>query len=827
MLERIWQDLRYTARGLRRNSGFTAAVVVTLALGIGANATMYGIVDRMLFRPPPMLRDPSTAHRLYYYSTSRGRERAFESVQYRRYIDLSTATHSFSQFAAYSSPDLVVGVGDAAREMPIGVVSASFFNFFDAPPALGRYFDETEDRVPAGLAVISHALWSTRFGERPEALGARIQIDTTIYTVVGVAPPGFVGLWPDQPPAAYIPITAYAANRSASLGKGNWWRTYRSSWISVIARRRSNTSIVAANAELTDAARRSYAAEMASQPRGRPASIALVRPRAIAASIVAERGPNESTLAKLAMWMTAVSGIVLLIACANVASLLLARAVRRRREIAVRLALGVSRPRLVSQLLTESLVLAVLGGAAGILVAQWGGAAFRAAFLSASSPATVFGDTRTLTYTAGIAVVMGLLTGLTPLLQAFRTSATLADDLKAGAAGSGHGRSRLRSGLLITQTTLTFVLLVGAGLFVRSLLNVWSVPLGYDVDPILWVELNSRGTVLDDARANALRNRLLDVAKAQPGVVSASRATGLPLRTTWSFPLFVQGIDSVSRVGQFNVNAVSPGFLATFGMRLMRGRGFNDADSPTAPRVMIVSQGMARALWPGREALGQCMRIEVDTLPCRSVVGIVQDVHQLKLRPESRMYSYYLPAAQFDARGSLVLRMASDGRRQVESIRRALQREMPGASYVTVTSFSDIVGSKTKSWRLGATMFVGFGALALLLAGVGLYSVIAHIVAQRTRELGVRIALGAQARDVVQRIVAQGVAFAGLGLAIGVVVALGAAHWIAPLLFSESPHDPVVLLSAAVVLLTVSATASWIPARRAANADPLSALRSE
>jgi predicted permease len=831
VFDAVGQDLRYTLRGLRAKPGFSIAVIATLALGIGANAAMFGIVDRMLFRPPPMLRDPATAHRLYVYQTFRGKETPQGNYQYARYRDLATATGSFSSFAGYTRRDLAVGVGESAREMSVGVVSASFFGFFDAPPALGRYFTTAEDSIPQGqaVAVISYPFWRDRFGERKDVIGSRVQIGAVVFTIIGVAPRGFVGLWADQPPVAYIPITNFAAvqARSFSFLKNGvtWWTTYSWGWMATIARRKPGVSVARASAELSDAMRRSYQAQLVQQPKGTP--MKLARPHAIAASILSERGPNESSVAKVATWVGGVSVLVLLIACANVANLLLVRALRRRREVAVRLALGVSRLRLLSQLLTESVVLALLGGVAGLLVAQWGGAALRAALFTKVEPTFVYRDPRVILFAGAAALFVGVLTGLAPMLQTSRAQKSLVDDLKAGAREGTNAHSRTRVVLLVAQGALSVVLLVGAGLFVRSLDRVRSTRLGYDVDPVLLVDLNMRGVKLDSAHALQLRRQLLQTATTIPGVTHGSFTASVPFWSTWSTSLFVQGIDTVSRLGQFNLNAVTPDFFSTFGTRILRGRGFTDADTYDAPRVMVVSQGMAKTLWPGRDAIGQCIRVNADTMPCTTVVGIAEDIRQRTFAGDSGVYIYYMPDPQFNGNGGLMLRVAGDATHFAETVRRRLQREMPGASYITTTPLREIIGQQTKSWEMGATMFVAFGALALALAAIGLYSVIAYSVAQRTHEMGVRVALGAQVRDVVQLVVTDGLRLGIIGLVLGAACALVASRWVRPLLFNESPRDPLVYAFVMTVLLLVSIAASWIPARRAARVDPQVALRTE
>ena len=827
-LESFVQDLRYAARGLRLKPAFAIAVISTIGLGIGANAAMFGIVDRLLFRPPNLLRDPSTAHRFYGYSTFRGKERVGFGGQYARYKDLERWTSSFSSVAAYGYRRLAVGVGDAAREMGVGVVSSNFFGYFDAPPALGRYFTAAEDSIPDGspVAVLSDAMWQTQYGARRDVIGAKVQIASVVYTIIGVSPPGFVGLWADQPPAFFIPITTYgAATARTNLRlKADWWKTYSWGWMSVLLRRKPGVSIERANADLTQAAVKSYQSQLLEQTRSSP--LALTRPRAVVGSIIAERGPNESPVAKVATWVGGVSLIVLLIACANVANLLLARALRRRREIALRLALGVGRARLVSQLLTETLVLALLGGVVGLFVAHWGGALLRAVVLDQSEAPAGLRDPRTVLFALAVAVAVGLLTGLAPILQAGR--AELTSDLKSGSREGTFRKSRARVVLLVLQGALSVVLLVGAGLFVRSLRNVNSVRLGYDVDPVLLVDLNMRGEKLDSVAAVGLRERLRQAATTIPGVTHVSAQVSVPFWSSWSTGLYVQGIDTVGRLGQFNLNAVSPDFFATFGTRILRGRGIGPQDVEHAPRAMVVSEGMGKTLWPGKDPIGQCVRVDADTMPCTYVVGVAEDIKQRSLGTDSSLYSYYLSAPQFhpDQTG-LFVRVNGNAAGAADGVRRRLQREMPGASYVTTTPIQRIIGGQTRSWHLGATMFVAFGALALVLAAIGLYSVIAYNVAQRTHELGVRVAIGAQAADLIRLVVTDGLRLALAGVAIGAAAAFYAARWVKPLLFDVSPKDPLVFAGVVLVLVATAIAASWLPALRASRVDPNVALRSE
>jgi putative ABC transport system permease protein len=822
-LEGFGQDAVYTLRDLRRHPAFTLGVVLTLALGIGANAAMFGLVDRLLFRPPAFMIDPSTVHRVYLYRRSvQGDERQTGGI-YARYIDLTRYSTSFSQMAGVVQRTLAVGERDDTRLRSVAIVSASFFGFFDAPPILGRYFTPSDDvpPSPAAVAVLSSAFWKTQLGSRPDVIGSTMRIDAAAYTIIGIAPDGFVGLWPYEPPAVFIPVTAYAATR----GNPDWATTYGTAFgLEIIGRRRPGGAIAAANADLTNALIRSFQAQNQGNPDARP--ISDLRPRAVAASILPERGPQPTRLSRAARWLSGVTIIVLLIACANVANLLLARTIRRRREIAVRIALGIGRVRLFWQLLTEGMLLALLGGALALVIAVWAGNALRAAFLPGTERVSSVTDPRTLLFAAGIALGVGLSIGLVPMAEVARGRLTA--DLKSGAREGTYQRKGLRTALLLVQCALSLVLLVGAGLFVRSLRNVRDVRLGFDPDPVLLVDLNMRDVRLDSVAMVALRLRLLESVQQVPGVAHATLQESVPFAGMSSYRLFISGIDSTQKLGEFHTNMVSADYFRTMGTRLLRGRGIERTDGEHSRRVAVVGESMAAVLWPGQDAIGQCFRIFVDTAPCTYVVGIAEDIHSQSFQAESKLYFYYLPAAQwYPHLGGLFVRAQGPARGLLEPVRKHLQREMPGASYVTVRRLVDVVDAKRRSWILGATLFTGFGALALIVAAVGLYSVIAYNVAHRRHELGVRLALGAGRGGIVRLVVMEGIRFAVAGIALGGAVAWALGRWVGPLLFEQSPRDPTVFAVATIVLLAVAVIASSVPAFRAAGLDPKSALQAD
>ncbi len=825
-LDHLLQDVRYAFRGLGRSPGFTLTVALTLGLGIGANAAMFGVIDRLMFRPFPYLHDPGAVNRVYLQRTERGGEvTSGDGFEYTRYLDLRRWTTKFSQLAAFADRHLAVGSGDAAAERPVMAVSGSFFDFFDAKPALGRFFGPADDSLPAGspVAVLGYDYWQSQMGGRDDVVGRTLRVRDIACTIVGVAPRGFVGVSEGEPPDVFIPITTYAGSQSFRNEDGtDYYTQYHWGWLAVMARRAPGVSEAAASGDLTQAYLQSWNAEKVLGPLP-PAGTA--HPRGIAGPLKSAAGPGAGLESTTLLWVGGVALIVLLIACANVTNLMLARMLRRRRETAVRLALGVSRGRLLAQGLTESLVLAGLGCLAGVLIAQWGGAALRHLFLR-DQALGVIGDSRTLGLAAVVAVMAGLVTGVGPAFLAGR-SGDLVGGLKAGAREGGAHRSRTRTGLLIFQGALSVILLIGAGLFVRSLDHVRSMRLGYDADRVLMVSPNFRGAKLSGDETWSFQQRFLERAQRIGGVEHAALVSSVPFWSTSSTSLRVAGIDSVRKLGRFTYQTASPDYFETMGTRILRGRPFTAEDREGTPLVAVVSEAMARVLWPGKDAIGQCMQVGADTVPCTTVVGIAEDAFQNSLTHDDR-FRYYLPIAQYGREAeTLLLQTRNDPGQLAEPVRKVLQAEMPGDGYVTVTSLARVVESQRRAWQVGATMFAAFGVLALLVAGVGLYGLITYDVAQRRHELGVRTALGARAADLVRLVVGQGIRVTGVGILLGVGAALALARSIQPLLFQQSATDPWVYGGVAGLLLAVALAASLVPARRATAADPNEALRGE
>ncbi len=826
LLDDLVRDIRHAFRGIARAPGFAAAVVLTLGLGIGANAAMFGVVDRLIFRPYPLVAAPNEVHRVYTITRDARDEYTNSYQQYTRYEDLRKWTTTFERLAAFSYREAAVGVGLATEQVQVGAVSASIFGFFNAPPALGRYFTADEDRPPRGadVAVLSHAYWQRAFGGR-DVLNETVRVADMTLTIIGVAAPGLETFADGPAPAVYLPITTYAGSRRGNLGQ-TYNTTYNWSWMQVAVQRKPGVTEAQANADLTQAFVKSYRAEV-DVTKDTPVEVA--KPTAVAAPMRPGAGPEPGLAARTALWVSGVSLIVLLIACANVANLYLARALRRQRETAVRIALGVERGRLVRQVLTEGLVLATLGGLAGVLIAHWGGAGIRTLLLAdvaSNTPSAVLTDWRTLAVTGIATLFAGCLTALVPALFSGHSELTAA--LKSGVRDGGQQRSTARTALMVTQFSLSFVLLVGAGLFVRSLRNVEQMRIGFEPQPVLMINHNLRGANLEDSARVQLVRTLLETTQQYPGVEAAAVVASVPFWSTESRGLWVAGIDSVRTLGSFTYQQTTPDYFRTMGTRILRGRGIEESDRAGTEKVVVVSQGMAGALWPGKEAIGKCIRIGSDTTPCVTVVGIAEDIVQNDLREEKRFH-YYVPMVQsspVDAT-TLFARMRGDAASQQEGLRVALQKLMPGEGYIVMDRLGDIVRNEQGSWRLGATMFMAFGVLALIVAAIGLYGVIGYNVAQRMHELGVRIALGAENRHILRLVIGQSAQFAVVGIVLGAGMAYVAGRWLQPLLFGQQARDPLVFVAVTVILLLVALTASAAPAFRAIRADPATALRSD
>jgi predicted permease len=821
-MDTLLQDLRYAIRSLRKAPALTIATVLTLGLGIGANSAMFGVVDQLYLRPPAHVVDPDRVVRVNVTKTMPPFGTFTNSIAtYPRFADFRDKAHQLAGAAAYANTTFSLGLGAQAEQVAGELVTGNFFALLGVHPERGRFFTPDEDRpgTAAHVAVLSHEFWHREFQDAPDAIGRTLQLGRAVYTVIGIAPPEFTGIELKQPDV-WVPMNAAAPDvewPGAITCEGCYW-------LSTVARLAPGVSIAQAEAEGTALYRGHVAIGRGDDPKSdSTATITL-------SSVHRALGPRPDESAKLALWLAAVCAIVLLIACANVANLLLARAVQRRREIALRVALGSRRGRLIRQLYTESALLAVAGGGAAVLVTLWAGPALRA-FLLPDAMATAPIDLRALLFTAGAVLITTLLAGLAPALHA--STPDLAAALKTGAREGTFQRSLLRSGLLVGQVAMTLVLLTGAGLFIRSLRNIEGLRLGFDPDHIIVaaVDLTSLGYKRPaiDALYQQIRERVVQV----PGVTGASLSIGTPFQSSYGVELDVPGLDSfpsLSSGGPY-IEAITPDYFRTMGTRLHRGRMFSDADDAGGARVAIVNETFARYAWPGQAPLGKCLKVGYKNAPCSEVVGIVEDARRDNLKDEVNA-QYFIPLAQSDSVftggvTALLVRTAGPAGPITGKVRRAVQDASAALPYPEIDPMPQLFADQLRPWQLGSSLFSLFGGMGLLLAAIGLYGVLSYVVYQRTQELGIRIALGSTRGGILRLVIGQGLRVTVIGIAVGLLAALLAGRAIASLLYGVSPHDPVVLLSVAVVLVVVAIVASSIPALRATRADPMEALRAE
>jgi putative ABC transport system permease protein len=819
--ETLGQDVAYAARSLRSQPGFGAVVVLVLALGIGANVTMFGVVDRLLLRAPAYVTDPQRVVSIAMGRRVDGNERLQRILSYPIYRDMASAAPAFEQVAAYSPDDMAFGRGREAHELRGMRVSANYFAALGVRPAVGRFFLPEENGNPTAprVLVLGYGFWQRQFEGSRSAIGRTLAIGDDEYTIVGVAPQGFTGVT-NEPVDAWMPLTA---NITADEYAG-WLRSRQAYWLRVIARVRHGLTPEQASSMATAALRAGSARDGASRQE-----IATSSPSVHLVSVLPRKARADSTEAKVAVLLGAVSLLVLLITCANVANLQLARGVARQREVAVRIALGIDRSRLVRQLVAETVLLSLVAGLAAIVVTIWGGGFVRRVLFTSDLVAGTAVDLRLVAYTAVAAVVAGIVSGLLPALQSSRPA--VSDALRAGARAGGPARSRTRTALLVTQAALTVVFLVGAVLFVRSLRRIQALPLGLEADRVLVVKVRTSGMRIAESDVDALYKRLLDAARSAPRVEHAAVAGGLPFSTLWAEEVKIPGRDSLplTRDGGPYFNAVTSDFFRTMGIRVLRGRGFTEADRGTSSRVVVVNKTLADLWWPAEDAIGHCMKVGGDTMPCAQVVGVVENTRRFQLI-EDPAVQFFVPleqAPQWSHTGVMVVRPGGDATQAVEPLRRELQTRVPDAPFIDVSRLDDLVNPQMRAWRLGATAFVVFGLLAVVVAALGLYSVLAYDVSRRFRELGIRVALGAGTGDIRRMVVGRAVRVAVVGALIGFAIAIAAGPTVAPLLFQTSSRDPSAFLAAAAVLFTVAVLAAIVPMRRAARVDPITALRAE
>jgi predicted permease len=837
----IVQDARYAIRGLRLRPGFTAMVVLTLSLGIGANATMFGILDKLLLRAPAHIVDPDGVVQIHSHRL--GSTGVESSHPYAVYRDFLNNVPDFERVAVATSTNLTrreyypLGRGVNATRVAGAQVSPDYFPLLGVRPYRGRFFQEAEsgDQGAEKLAALGYGFWKRYFSGRDDAIGSTIELGTGRYTIVGVAPEGFTGTSLSDVDV-WIPIAAADGLRFAK--RPDWRTTRNSQWLNIFARLKPGVTMEHALAQATAAFRAGEAiriAESNGKNRSNPDSV-----EALFGSVVPGRSINAFGLSaisgevRVSKLLGGVAFMVLLIACANVANLMLVRALNRRRETAVRLALGISRRRLIGQLLFEGILLSLMGAAGALLCAQLGSGFIRTLLLSDASWSGSGVDGRVLLFSAVLAIACGVLTSLLPALQASRAQLTGA--LKAGARGGAVSRSGTRTALLVGQAALAIVLLSGAGLFVRSLRKVAELPIGIDINRVVVAEVAHASVGMSNAQARDVFRTFTERAHEVPGISAAATSLGLSFGLGWSAELVVPGREAPAAKHNPSQYAVTPEYFSVMGIRLRDGRLFTAADRQGTMPVAVINETTAKTFWAGENPLGQCVKVGADSMPCTTVVGIVANARRQQL-VEQPVSQIYRPLDQITPDISdevvsffgytLVARATRDPASLVEPLRRALQASAPNAPYANVHPLRDEMGRQTRAWTLGATMFSIFGALALVLAVIGLSSVVAFTIAQRRHEFGVRMALGATGSDLVRLTVFRGVLPAAAGVVIGLLLAVLGGRLVAGLLFELSPRDPAVLATVSVVLLLAAALASLIPALRVRKTNPMIALRTD
>ena len=817
LLDALLQDFRYAARSLRRSPAVSLTIILTLALGIGVNAAMFSLLDVIYLRPPAGVAEPQELRRLWIERRFMNGTEYWPGFGYEAFEAASRASASQAEGFAYGPPaKMKIGRGENAPTLRVVRATGNYFKILGVKAARGRLFaaGEAEPETSAHVVVISDAFWERQFGRAPGVLGQELMIGRTPLTIIGIAPPEFRGIDLDAADA-WTPLGALMPPNAARP----WWRNPGVNGFSVVMRLKPNAHEGELLQRLITAIRASEASPMRYDTLSVPAFGAINR----------ERGPGkvsgEMQVATRLAWVTV---LVLLIAAANVVNLLLARGMNRRREIAVRLALGISRSRLTRLLVSESVLLAVVAAAAAMVAAVWGTSLIQRLLMPDIQWAGQTIHWRLVGFALMVALLSGIITGLVPALQL--SSPNLTEGLRAGARDTRGTRSRLRTTLVVIQAALSVVLLVGAALFVRSLENVKTHDFGYAVDRLAFgtVSYDTRDSIRDAAlpqRLAALKSRVMAIAGTHD-VAFTSMQPKAGFSTVSYFPS-TDTLRNKKPMGMWT--AVTANYFAATGTRLLRGRTFAAAGADGASTV-IVNQAMADALWPDQDPIGRCIRFNTATNPCATVIGVAETAI-LSNVGEKPNPSFYVSAdrAPFPTWGgtTMIVNAPADRIQVVAAaVKDILRAEFPGAIPVT-TTMSTVMAPEYRPWELGAKLFTAFGVLALIVATIGVYSSVSYAVTQRTHEFGVRLALGARANDVLRQVLGEGLRTIIIGVGTGIVLALGAGRVLGSLLYGVEPYDPFSMGVVVIVLVLVALVAALRPAWRASHADPVAALRAE
>jgi predicted permease len=808
-----WQDLRYAFRVLAKSPGFTLVAIVTLALGIGINTGIFSVMNAALFRPLPV----EQPNQLVTFRDVRDDGGSSTSLSYPDYAYYRDHNEVFSSMLVYGAVQLSWRRAESDALVRGYLVSGNYFDMLGVEPVLGRGFLPEEDQTLGThpVAVVSHEFWRQRLAGDPNAVGSSLVLNGHNFTLVGVAPPGFRGTDITNSPDVWAPTMAQPLVRP---GEQHLTRGHR--WMKVVGRLRPGVSIeqAQANADVM------YSQLLREFPNEFDARRVQLEPT------TGLPGEQSSVLSAFAMLM-AVVGLILLIACGNVANLFLERATARRKEIAIRLAMGAGRARIVRQLLVEGALLSLAGAAAGLLLAVW---ATEAAFsiempFGGSLGLDLTPDGRVLGYTAALSLLTVMFFGLAPALRATRPD--VMPSLKDDASGVPRpGRFNLRGALVVGQVALCFVVLACAGLFLRNLQRTYAVDLGFNSERVLLMsfDLNLHG--YDEPRAKAFGETLLADARALPGVESAAFAHVVPLDFNSSATMAVPegtGADPNDRRYRVEYSQITPSYFETAGIPLRAGRDFTERDREGSTPVAIVNESLAQRYWPNESAVGKRIHLWGPDSPLAQVVGVATDSKYGSLTEEGTPFLYMPLLIGFRPDVNLLLRTRGAPRELLQPLRDSVRTIDPAVAVMGVRTFEEQVGRAYFLPRNSALLLSGFGMLALLLAAVGLYGVISYTVSRRTREVGIRMALGARHADVLGLVVGEGFRLALVGVAVGLAAAFTVTRFLGGMLYRVSPTDPLTFVIVPAVLTVVAVVASYVPARRASRVDPMRALRYE